>query len=181
MKNDTKIKSNKEAVNATLEATGFSELKATSIPVNIMDYSDVLDSAPVGGDGSSALELELNARQHFISKRMWQDFGILQEAPQLKSVRTGVIDDSRYFEIKNDKGEYAQCTMINSAKNVESGGVYGHQQLFKELATAFQNATENGQVVWLKTTTRNPNVWKSTQGGAEPFIWFDGVQAAVYS
>jgi len=181
MKTTTKNKGNKAAVEPTLEAIGFVEIKATSIPVNVMDYSDVTKAGPVDGNGSSALELELNARSHFISKRMWQDFGVLIQAPQLKSNRTGEVDDARYFEIANDRGEYAQCTMINSAKNVDSGGVYGHQKLFGELTTAFNNATANGEVVWIKTTTRDPNVWKSTQGGAEPFIWFDGVQVSVYS
>jgi len=182
MKTTTKNPSNTKAAKAEVEATGFQVLaKIYNTPVNIMDYLDVTKSGPTDGDGSSALELELNARRHFISKRKWQDFGVLAQAPQLKSNRTGVVDDSRYFEIVNDRGEYAQCTMINSSKNVDSGGTYGHQKLFKELTAAFLNAQENGDVLWLKTTTRNPNVWKSTQGGAEPFIWFDGVQVSEWS
>jgi hypothetical protein len=165
-----------------VEATGFKVLtQHYSAPVNIMDYSDVVSARPTDGNGSSPFELELNARMHFISKRQWQDFGVLARAPQLKSNRTGVVDDSRYFEIENDRGDYAQCTMINSAKNVESGGTYGHQKLFKELTAAFNNATENGNVLWIKTTTRNPGTWKSTQGGPENYIWFDGVQVQEYS
>jgi hypothetical protein len=176
-------KSNTKQAKEIVEATGFKVLTTLySTPVNIMDYADVVQKGlQADKDGSSALELELNARRHFISKRKWQDFGVLLEAPQLKSNRTGVVDDSRYFEIVNDRGEYAQCTMINSAKNVESGGTYGHQRMFKELTLAFNNAKENGDVLWVQTTTRNPSVWKSTQGGAEPFIWFDGIQIAEFS
>jgi len=182
MKATTKNPSNTKEAKAKVEATGFQVLaKIYNSPVNIMDYLDVTKSVPSDGDGSSALELELNARMHFISKRKWQDFGVLSQAPQLKSNRTGVVDDARYFEIVNDRNEYAQCTMINSSKNVDSGGTYGHQKLFKELTAAFINAQENGDVLWVKTTTRNPNVWKSTQGGPEPFIWFDGVQVSEWS
>lgn len=181
MKTTTTNKQNAKEAKELVEATGFKVLTSTySTPVNIMDYSDVLSNRPTDGDGSSPLELELNARMHFISKRQWQDFGVLVKAPQLKSNRTGVVDDSRYFEIVNDRGEYAQCTMINSAKNVESGGVYGHQKLFKELTAAFNNATENGDVLWIKTTTRNPGTWNSVRGGVDEFIWFDGVQVAQY-
>jgi hypothetical protein len=182
MKTTTKNQSNTQEAKATIEATGFETLqKVYGNPINIMDYSDVLEARPVGGNGSSPFELELNARMHFISKREWQDFGVLQAAPQLKSNRTGVVDDSRYFEICNDRGEYAQCTMINSPKNVESGGTYGHQKLFKELTAAFNNAQENGDVLWIKTTTRNPKQWNALKGGVEGFIWFDGVQVAEYS
>jgi len=182
MKATTKNPSNTKEAKETIEASGFETLqKVYGNPVNIMDYADVLEARPVGGNGSSPLELELNARMHFISKRQWQDFGVLQQAPQLKSNRTGVVDDSRYFEILNDRGEYAQCTMINSPKNVESGGTYGHQRLFKELTAAFNNAQENGDVLWVKTTTRNPSTWNSVRGGTEAFIWFDGVQVAEYS
>ena len=181
MKTTTKNKSNTKQAKELVEATGFKVLATTySAPVNIMDYADVLGARPVGGNGSSPLELELNARMHFISKRQWQDFGVLVQAPQLKSNRTGVVDDSRYFEIENDHGEFAQCTMINSAKNVESGGIYGHQNMFKELTLAFNNAQENGDVLWIKTTTRNPNTWNSVRGGSDAFIWFDGVQAAQF-
>jgi len=182
MKATTKNPSNTTEAKETIKASGFETLqKAYGNPVNIMDYNDVLDNRPIDGNGSSPLELELNARMHFISKRQWQDFGVLQQAPQLKSNRTGVVDDSRYFEILNDRGEYAQCTMINSPKNVDSGGVYGHQKLFKELTAAFNNAQENGDVLWVKTTTRNPGTWNSVRGGTEAFIWFDGVQVAEYS
>jgi len=182
MKTTTKNQSNTQEAKETIRATGFETLmKAYGNPVNIMDYSDVLEARPVNGDGSSPLERELNARLHFISNRQWQDFGVLMQAPQLKSNRTGVVDDSRYFEIENDRGEFAQCTMINSAKNVESGGIYGHQKLFKELTAAYYNAKENGDVLWVKTTTRNPKQWNSVRGGTEAFIWFDGVQVADYS
>jgi len=182
MKNTTK-KTTKKGTDTTaikaVESTGFKVLNQLIIPCNIMDYKSVKDADPIDGDGSSARELELNARRHFISKRKWQDFGVLVGAPQLKTVRTGVVDDSRYFEIVNDRGEYAQCTMINSPKNVDSGGTYGHQKMFKELTSVFIAAEETGSTLWLKTTTRNPHVWKSTQGGPEPFIWFDSVQVTV--
>jgi len=182
MKNTTK-KTIKKGTDATaiqaVKGTGFEVLGQLIIPCNIMDYKAVKEADPINGDGSTERELELNARRHLISKRKWQDFGVLVEAPQLKNVRSGEVDDSRYFEIVNDRGEYAQCTMINSPKNLDSGGTYGHQRLFKELTAAFKSAEETGNTLWVKTTTRNPHVWKATQGGPEPYIWFDGVQVTV--
>jgi len=100
MKTTTKNTTNKKDTSTKqLEGAGFKVILASHIPCNIMDYSSIREAMPMDGDGSSARELELNARMHFISSRKWRDFGVLVQAPQLKSNRTGEVDDSRYFEI----------------------------------------------------------------------------------
>ena len=182
MTNKAKTKSNK----VKLQNTGFAVVSgavarkelivAYTIPINIMEYKALSALAPTDGDGSTVEEKLINKRKSLISDNKWHDFGVLKTPPQFKSVRTKVADDSRYFEIVNDLGHYAQCTVINSSGN--DGGTYANQRLLSDLQGAYQAAEDSGGSLLIKTTTRDPKRWKAS-GERDDFMWFFAIQALI--
>jgi len=180
MQNKTKTSSNK----VKLQNTGFAVVSdaaarnelivAYSIPVNIMEYKALSALAPTDGDGMTVEEKNINTRKSLISDNKWHDFGIIKTMPNFKSVRTGVAEDSRYFEIVNDLGHYAQCTVINSASN--EGGSYANQRLLTDLQGAYKAAEDTGESLLIKTTTRHPKKWRAS-GERDDYMWFFAVQA----
>ncbi len=157
-----------------IENTAFEILGGFTMPINIAAYKDLNGLAPENGDGSSQEELEINARRAFISSRKWHDFGVIATIPQLKSVRTGDPKDSRFIEIRNTDGAFAQMTFVNSQKN--EGGTYAHQRLFIQLQETFLAAEAEGKKLVVKTTTRGN--WNATSSKMD-VMWFDGVQAEL--
>jgi len=182
MTNKTKTSSNK----VKLQNTGFAvvgeaaarkELTvAYTIPVNIMEYKALSALAPTDGDGSTTEEKDINTRKSLISDNKWHDFGVIKTMPNFKSVRTGVAGDSRYFEIVNDLGHYAQCTVINSRHN--EGGTYANQRLLADLQGAYKAAEDTDGSLLIKTTTRDPKKWRAS-GERDDFMWFFAVQALI--